>query len=362
MSQASGDGLNRAQRTAVTTLKGPLLVLAGAGTGKTRVITFRIAELIKDGVSPHRILAVTFTNKAAREMRQRAMALLGRRRNKQQKPPEISTFHSLCVRILRRHAKKLGYPDNFSIYDRGDQESVARTALRDIRVGHQKLKPSDLIAQISTWKSQGLSPLQARDRARDDAELLAAEAYDRYQVSLKLSGAMDFDDLLATTKRLFVEHPDARFAEASRYDHLLIDEYQDTNGLQYRIVKALADRHRNLCVVGDDDQSIYGWRGAEVTHILSFQKDWPEAKVVRLEDNYRSKAPILELANTLIAHNSTRHQKVLRPSRDGGLPPKIVRFDNETAEAEEVVRDIRQRLDVTDGPRTAPRDIAILFR
>jgi DNA helicase-2/ATP-dependent DNA helicase PcrA len=187
-------------------------------------------------------------------------------------------------------------------------------------------------------------------------------AYGKYQAALRAAGAMDFDDLLLCTEELFTKHPEARFAEASRFDHLLIDEYQDTNGLQYRIVKALADRHRNLCVVGDDDQSIYGWRGAEVTHILSFQNDWPEAKVVRLEDNYRSKAPILELANTLIAHNSTRHKKVLKPSREGGIPPKIVRFENETAEAEEVVRDIRQRLDVVDGPRTAPSDIAILFR
>jgi DNA helicase-2/ATP-dependent DNA helicase PcrA len=203
---------------------------------------------------------------------------------------------------------------------------------------------------------------EALETATKDKAQLAAMAYGKYQQALRAVGAMDFDDLLLCTEELFVKHADVRFAEASRFDHLLIDEYQDTNGLQYRIVKALADRHRNLCVVGDDDQSIYGWRGAEVTHILSFQKDWPEAKVVRLEDNYRSKAPILELANTLIHHNGTRHQKVLRPSRDGGMPPKIVRFENETKEAEEVVRDIRQRLDVTDGPRTSPSDIAILFR
>lgn len=355
------DELNRPQRDAVTTLAGPLLVLAGAGTGKTRVITFRIARLIQTGTLPHRILAVTFTNKAAREMRERAQKILGRRK-RGDKPPEISTFHSLCVRVLRRHARLLGYPEEFSIYDRGDQETLARNALRDVRVGHETLKPGDLLSYIGNWKSQGVRADSAFDAAAKDKEQLAAMAYGKYQSALKATGAMDFDDLLLCTEELFSKHPDARYAEASRFDHLLIDEYQDTNGLQYRIVKALADRHRNLCVVGDDDQSIYGWRGAEVTHILSFQKDWPEAKVVRLEDNYRSKAPILELANTLIAHNSTRHQKVLRPSRDGGIPPKIVRFDNETAEAEEVVRDIRQRLDVTDGPRTNPSDVAILFR
>jgi DNA helicase-2/ATP-dependent DNA helicase PcrA len=353
--------LNRPQRDAVTTLAGPLLVLAGAGTGKTRVITFRIARLIESGISPHRILAVTFTNKAAREMRERAQKLLGRRK-KDQKPPEISTFHSLCVRVLRRHARLLGYPAEFTIYDRGDQEMLARNALRDVRVGHETLRPGDLLAYVGNWKSQGVRAEEALETATKDKAQLAAMAYGKYQQALKAVGAMDFDDLLLCTEELFVKHAEARFAESSRFDHLLIDEYQDTNGLQYRIVKALADRHRNLCVVGDDDQSIYGWRGAEVTHILSFQKDWPEAKVVRLEDNYRSKAPILELANTLIAHNSTRHQKVLRASRDGGIPPKIVRFENETKEAEEVVRDIRQRLDVTDGPRTAPSDIAILFR
>jgi DNA helicase-2/ATP-dependent DNA helicase PcrA len=353
--------LNRPQRDAVTTLAGPLLVLAGAGTGKTRVITFRIARLIQTGILPHRILAVTFTNKAAREMRERAQKLLGRRK-KDQKPPEISTFHSLCVRVLRRHARLLGYPEEFTIYDRGDQEMLARNALRDVRVGHETLRPGDLLGYIGNWKSQGVRADDALDHAAKDKAQLAAMAYGKYQQALKAVGAMDFDDLLLCTEELFTKHPEARFAEASRFDHLLIDEYQDTNGLQYRIVKSLADRHRNLCVVGDDDQSIYGWRGAEVTHILSFQKDWPEAKIVRLEDNYRSKAPILELANTLIAHNSTRHQKVLRASRDGGMPPKIVRFDNETKEAEEVVRDIRLRLDVTDGPRTAPSDIAILFR
>jgi DNA helicase II / ATP-dependent DNA helicase PcrA len=355
------DELNRPQRDAVTTLSGPLLVLAGAGTGKTRVITFRIARLIQNGTAPNRILAVTFTNKAAREMRERAKKLLGRRK-KGEKEPEISTFHSLCVRVLRRHARLLGYPDEFTIYDRGDQETLARNALRDVRVGHETLKPGDLLGYIGNWKSQGVRADAALDLAGKDKVQLAAMAYGKYQSALKAAGAMDFDDLLLCTEELFTKHAEARFAEASRFDHLLIDEYQDTNGLQYRIVKAMADRHRNLCVVGDDDQSIYGWRGAEVTHILSFQNDWPEAKVVRLEDNYRSKAPILELANTLIAHNSTRHKKVLRPSRDGGIPPKIVRFDNETKEAEEVVRDIRLRLDVTDGPRTNPSDVAILFR
>ncbi len=336
-------------------------MLAGAGTGKTRVITYRIAELIKHGVKPGRILAVTFTNKAAREMKERALGLLGRRR-RGASAPEISTFHSLCVRILRRHITLLGYPSAFSIYDRGDQESVARSALRDIRVGHEKLRPGDLLAQISAWKGASVRAEQALDLAESDKQQLAAMAYERYQAALRAAGAVDFDDLLLCTEQLFAEHPEARFAEASRFDHLLIDEYQDTNGLQYRIVRALAERHRNICVVGDDDQSIYGWRGAEVAHILGFANDWPDAKVVKLEDNYRSREPILALANTLISHNSTRHDKTLRASRGGGEAPRFLRFEDETAEAEAVVREIRQRVDAETEDRVSPSDIAILFR
>jgi DNA helicase-2/ATP-dependent DNA helicase PcrA len=345
----------------VTTLSGPLLVLAGAGTGKTRVITYRIARLIHSGIQPSRILAVTFTNKAAREMRDRASKLLGRR-EKNVKGPEISTFHSLCVRILRRHAQVLGYPEQFSIYDRGDQETLARNALREIRVSQGTLRPGDLLGFVGNWKNQGITPDQAHETAEGERAELAASGYARYQAQLRAAGAMDFDDLLLTTKRLFSEHAAARFAEASRFDHLLIDEYQDTNDLQYLIVKSLAERHRNLCVVGDDDQSIYGWRGAVVEHILGFQKDWPEAKIVRLENNYRSRAPILELANTLIAHNSARHKKVLRPSREGGAAPRTLRMEDENMEAEHVVQEIAQLLVGDAERRVSPSDIAILFR
>ncbi len=353
--------LNAAQREAVHTLKGPLLVLAGAGTGKTRVITYRIAELIKSGVSPSRILAVTFTNKAAREMRQRALTLLGRRKPGAE-VPEISTFHSLCVRILRRHAKRLGYPDAFSIYDRGDQETLARQALRDIRVSSGSLRPGDLLSFIGGWKNKGILPQAAAEAADGERVELAGSAYAKYQSQLRASGAMDFDDLLLLTNRLFSEFPDVRLAESKRFDHLLIDEYQDTNDLQYRIVKGMAERHRNLCVVGDDDQSIYGWRGAEIEHILGFRNDWAEAKVVRLESNYRSLAPILAYANTLIAHNSTRHQKVLKPSRDGGMAPRILRFEDEAKEAEQVILEIQQLLVSNSENPVLPSDIAILFR
>jgi DNA helicase-2/ATP-dependent DNA helicase PcrA len=347
--------LNPSQLEAVYTLSGPLLVLAGAGTGKTRVVTYRIAELIGNRIKPDRILAVTFTNKAAGEMQERAGSLLGKR---QKVRPEISTFHSLCVRVLRRHIKTLGYPENFAIYDRGEQESVARAALREIRVADAVLSPGEMLYLVSRWKNASVRPERAVAIAQTDKEHLAAVAYRRYQNALKAAGAVDFDDLLLCTEELFEEHPKAKAAEAGRFDHLLVDEYQDTNGSQYRIVKALAGGHRNLCVVGDDDQSIYGWRGAEVTHILNFKRDWPEAKVVRLEVNYRSTREILEWANRLIAFNKLRHGKVLRATC-GGERPQIVQLPDETEEAETVVGDIAERL---AEKKRQPRDFAILCR
>jgi DNA helicase-2/ATP-dependent DNA helicase PcrA len=348
-------GLNPSQQEAVATLRGPMLVLAGAGSGKTRVVTFRIANLIKHGTRPDRILAVTFTNKAAAEMHDRLAKLLG----KQNQRPQISTFHSHCVRVLRRHARKLGYPERFAIYDRGDQESLARTVLRDIKVASESLRPGDLIFQIGQWKTHGVRPPDAARLARDDKQHLAAMGYRRYQKALANAGAVDFDDLLLLTEELFEKFPDARRAEAALFDHLLVDEYQDTSGTQYRIIKALAADHRNLCVVGDDDQSIYGWRGAEVEHILRFGKDWPDAKVIRLEWNYRSTAAILDFANRLIAFNRHRHDKELKAARAGGERPRIEQYESETVEAQATVADIRRRI---EGERLEPRDFAILFR
>jgi DNA helicase II / ATP-dependent DNA helicase PcrA len=348
--------LNPSQRDAVETLRGPLLVLAGAGTGKTRVVTYRIANLIRHRTAPERILAVTFTKKAAAEMKERAAKLLGKKRDE---VPEISTFHSLCVRILRRHIRRLGYPETFAIYDRGDQESLARNALREMRVASEVMRPGDLLGFISRWKCASIRPNAAVAEARTDKEHLAASAYRRYQNALKAAGSVDFDDLLLLTEDLFAQFGEIRRDEANRFDHLLIDEYQDTNASQYAIVKSLAAGHRNLCVVGDDDQSIYGWRGAEVEHILNFHRDWPECKVVRLEENYRSTAAILELANRVIAYNKVRHDKVLRPARPGGIRPQILQFPDETAEAEQTIESIKSRL--TD-PTVQPRDVAILFR
>jgi DNA helicase II / ATP-dependent DNA helicase PcrA len=357
--------LNPSQSEAVGMLAGPLLVLAGAGTGKTRVVTFRVANLIRNGIRADRILAVTFTNKASLEMQERIshqLKLPKRVRRGQVSPPrpQIGTFHSHCVQILKRHANVLGYPEKFTIYDRSDAESVARTVLREIRVHEDTLAPSDFLNIVSRWKNAGVRPERADSEATNDQEHVAASGFKRYQRALKLQAAFDFDDLLVFAEHLLTDHEDVRREEAGRYDHVLVDEYQDTNGTQYRIIKNLSQDHRNLCVVGDDDQSIYGWRGAEVRHILNFNKDWPDAKVVRLEDNYRSTDAILFMANQLIAFNSQRHGKVLRPARRNGQPPRILQFPGEAEEARGVVEEISLRL---QNDRTVgPGDFAILFR
>lgn len=357
-------GLNPEQLEAVQTLRGPMLVLAGAGSGKTRVVTFRIANLIRHGTKPERILAVTFTNKAAKEMRERIGALIGPKRKPkrgEERPPSpvIGTFHSNCVQILRRHARRLGYPEKFAIYDRSDQESVARDVLRQLRVHAGMLKPGDLLSHISRWKNGGVRVEEAGDIARTDKEHVAASGYRKYQQAVKLAGAMDFDDLLLMTEQLFAEHADVLQSEAGRFDHVLVDEYQDTNETQYSIIRKLAEGHRNLCVVGDDDQSIYGWRGAEVKHILNFRSDWQDAKVVRLEANYRSTSAILEVANRLIAFNKTRHDKVLKPARAAGQPPRILQFKDENAEAQGISEEIAR---ILNRREREPRDFAILFR
>ena len=348
--------LNPPQKSAVDTRRGALLVLAGAGTGKTRVITYRIAKLIQSGVRPNRILGVTFTNKAATEMQERLGKLV--KTKDPENRPLLSTFHSLCVRILRRQIHHLGYPEKFGIYGRGDQESLARSTLRDINVSDALLAPNQMLYAISRWKSNSIGPDEASLEADTDRQLLAAVAYRKYQGKLKSLGVVDFDDLLLLTERLFLNFEEVRKEEAGRFDHLLIDEYQDTNGSQYRIVRALAQDHGNLCVVGDDDQSIYGWRGAQVEHILGFKDDWPGCKVIELVDNYRSTDSIIQVANNLIRYNKTRHSKELCAARPGGPPPKIVQHANETKEAAETVLSIRNKLE----QGAEPRDFAILFR
>jgi DNA helicase-2/ATP-dependent DNA helicase PcrA len=339
-------GLNPAQSEAVLAPPGPLLVLAGAGTGKTRVVIARIAQLVRRGARPGRILAVTFTNKAAREMLARAGAMLGKA-TKQEEKPEISTIHSLCVRILRRHAARLGYPERFAIVDRGEQESAARTVLKELRVPEAVLRPADLLDRISRWKSRAVRADAAIDTVSGDADdswTLAAAGYRRYQNAMRTAGAVDFDDLLLLVDELFATDEQVRTAEAGRFDHLLVDEYQDTSGIQERILTALARDHRSICVVGDDDQSIYAWRGAEVSHILDFARRWPGAKVVKLEENYRSTPEIIRAANLLIERNSRRHGKTLVANLPAGVPPAIVQAQDEIDESRRVVGDVESLL------------------
>lgn len=361
-------GLNAAQSDAVLAPPGPLLVLAGAGTGKTRVVISRIAHLVRHGARPSRILAVTFTNKAAREMLTRATGLLGGSGPRKGKPghaperPEISTIHSLCVRILRRHATTLGYPERFAIIDRGEQESAARAALKAIKVADTVLSPGDLVDRVSRWKSRGMRPGDAIETVSADADntwTLAAAGYRRYQESLKTAGAVDFDDLLLLVDELFATDEEIRRAEAGRFDHLLIDEYQDTSGIQERILTALARDHKSICVVGDDDQSIYAWRGAEISHILEFARRWPGARIVKLEENYRSTPEIIRAANQLIEHNGRRHGKTLVAVGPAGVPPSIVQAQDEMDEARRIVSDIES---LFRERQCDPGDAVILVR
>ncbi len=352
------DSLNRAQRDAVRTLQGPLLVLAGAGTGKTRVVTYRVVHLVRNRIARDRILAVTFTNKAAGEMRERLSSLLKAKRPGRHQPL-ICTFHSLCVQILRRHIPVLRYPADFRICDGHDQEEIAQSVLREIRAATAALRPGDLLHWISRWKVGGIKPPRAIEHADSDIEHLAAVAYRRYQRTLKTRGFVDFDDMLLLTDEIFESRADIRRQEADRFDHLLIDEYQDTNIIQYRIAKALAASHRNLCVVGDDDQAIYGWRGAKVTHILNFRQDWPDAKIVRLQQNYRSTGSILAMANRLISFNAKRHAKTLQTERPAGPRPRILSYRDPEDEATHVVGDIQR---ILRKPGIQLRDVAILFR
>jgi DNA helicase-2/ATP-dependent DNA helicase PcrA len=366
---SAAQGLNAAQREAVLAAAGPLLVLAGAGTGKTRVVIARIAHLVSRGARASRILAVTFTNKAAREMLARSKKLTRRnsatasRRSggdaSEPETPEISTIHSLCSRILRRHAPRLGYPERFAIIDRGEQEGLARRVLKELKVAEAALKPADLLDRISRWKTAGVRPAGAIEQAEADIWHLAASGYRRYQESLKRTGAMDFDDLLMLADELFVGHEDVRRQEAGRFDHLLVDEYQDTSRIQDRILTALARDHGSICVVGDDDQSIYGWRGAEVSHILEFTRRWPEARMVRLEENYRSTPEIIEAANQLIAHNGRRLGKKLVSTSCEGPPIVIMQASDEADEAKRVVGEVADRLRLQE---MTPAESAILVR
>src|SRR5579859_6707224 len=338
------NSLNPQQRLAVETLKGPVLILAGAGTGKTRVITFRIAHMIERGIAPGNILGVTFTNKAAREMQERVTKLIPKSRNpksenQNSKPdrPTICTFHSLCVRILRQHIEKLGYKHNFVIYDESEQIGTIKKILAQISAKGEKTDPSAILSLLSRYKNGGERSAVFAD---ESVRALAQHIRSRYESALHACNAVDFDDLILLTLRLFNEHPDALEACRAKYRYVMADEYQDTNASQFQLIHALTQEHRNLCVVGDDDQSIYGWRGAEISNLLDMEKHFPDVKVVKLEQNYRSTNTILNAANAIIKHNLRRRGKQLWSQKGDGPKISLHTFGNDEEEARTIVEQI----------------------
>jgi superfamily I DNA/RNA helicase len=353
--------LNPAQREAVTTIDGPVLILAGAGTGKTRVITFRVAHMIEKGVAPGNILAVTFTNKAAREMRERIDAMVPKRRaaEGEEKPerPTISTFHSLCVRILRQHIEKLGYKRNFVIYSESEQLGAIKKILSHLSAKADKIEPGKLLALLSRFKNAGARSGAALQDPENAA--VASWIMPRYESALRACNAVDFDDLILLTLKLFQEHPDALEMCRRKYRYVMVDEYQDTNAAQFKLVHFLTKEHKNLCVVGDDDQSIYGWRGAEIANLLNLERYYPTVKIVKLEQNYRSTNTILNAANAVIKNNAMRRGKKLWSKNGEGAKIQICAYENDENEA----RSTAEQINYARVSRGIPwGDQAVLFR
>lgn len=349
-------GLNDMQQQACEHVDGPLLILAGAGSGKTRVITHRVAYLIdQEGVNPLNILAITFTNKAAQEMRERVNLIVGDGADR----VWVSTFHSLCVRILRRYADRLGYGKSFDIYDADDQKSLVKSILKDLQIDPKRYPEKMFMSEISKAKEKYMSCDEfARKNATDFAATKVADVYTEYQNRLRKNNAMDFDDLIYKTVELFEHNLDVLDSYQNRFRYIMVDEYQDTNHIQFLMVKMLARKYKNLCVVGDDDQSIYKFRGANITNILGFEKEYPEAEVIKLEQNYRSCGNILAAANAVIQHNEGRKDKALWTDRDAGEKISFEQCDTEYVEGDMVASRIKSL--VRQG--VPYRDIAILYR
>ncbi|HEX7880468.1 MAG TPA: UvrD-helicase domain-containing protein, partial [Candidatus Eisenbacteria bacterium] len=350
------DNLNPVQREAVTHTEGPVLILAGAGSGKTRVLTHRIAWLVRRlGVHPSEVLAFTFTNKAAGEMKERVAHLLGTPIGSMW----IGTFHSTCVRLLRASGSHRGLDRNFVIYDSDDQETLVRRLLADQSLGDKEFRPRAVLSKISNIKNRLITPEAYRGMTTTYHEELIAKIYAEYQKALKKAHALDFDDLIGESVALLAENEAVREQYARRFKYVHVDEYQDTNGPQYELIRHLASVHRNLCVVGDDDQSIYGWRGADIANILSFEKTYPDAFVVRLEQNYRSTGNILAAANAVVRNNRKRKEKTLWTEETSGELLKVTIVGDEEAEGELIVSGMTRA--VHDDGRSL-RQLAVLYR
>jgi DNA helicase-2/ATP-dependent DNA helicase PcrA len=354
------DSLNEKQKEAVLHFNGPLLVIAGAGSGKTRALTHRIAWLIKEkNINPWNILAVTFTNKAANEMRERIAKLLNKETDAQDLP-SIGTFHSTCVRILRKHLHLLKYDNSFTIYDTSDQEVLVKHIFEDLHIDPKQIKPRAILNQISGAKNELISPEKYQDLVTNMFTEKVAEVYEHYQKALQKANALDFDDIIMKTVELFQKEPKILDQYQEKFRFISIDEYQDTNQAQYVLVNLLAGKYRNLCVIGDSDQAIYAFRGANIRNIMTFEKDYPEAKVVMLEQNYRSTQFILDAAHAVITKNKNRKEKKLWTQRKDGEKIKLSELDTERTEAEFVAREIENRLRGYSDPNY--RDFVVLYR
>ncbi|WP_078696649.1 DNA helicase PcrA [Caloramator quimbayensis] len=347
--------LNEQQREAVETLSGPLLILAGAGSGKTRVLTYRIANLIENGVYPGNILAITFTNKAAGEMKERVADLVG----DEAKSIWITTFHSACVRILRQDIEKLGYSRDFVIYDTSDQEKIIKDCLKELNIDEKAFPPKDVLSKIGSFKDELIdADTYFRKHGMDFKTRNIANLYKLYQNKLEKSNALDFDDIIMLTVKLFKENDDVLSYYRRKFRYILVDEYQDTNRAQYELINILAKEHRNLCVVGDDDQCLYSWRGAKVENILDFEKDYPDVKIIKLEQNYRCTKRILDAANYVIQNNEKRKAKRLWTENMEGDNIKFYKAESGEDEAQFIVNEISK---LKSNGRNF-KDFAVLYR
>lgn len=350
------NGMNPKQKEAVVCTEGPLLLMAGAGSGKTRVLTHRIAYLIEEkGINPWNILAITFTNKAAKEMKERVKGLMGI----EGEDVWVSTFHSMCVRILRRDVDHIGYSRNFTIIDSSEQLTLMKRVLKELNIDPKKYDPRSILGAISNAKNGLLTPADYQETQGDFFTQVVGRCYEIYQKELRQNQCMDFDDLIMNTIRLFKENPEALAFYQNKFQYIHVDEYQDTNHAQYTLVNMLAARFKNLCVVGDADQSIYGWRGADMQNILDFEKDYPEAEVILLEQNYRSTKTILEAANQVIQNNRNRRDKSLWTENHEGPRIKYYRGQTERDEGQFVVREIQNQI-ANEGRDYG--DFAVLYR